>query len=264
MVALSLNLEDCDPISFVYISFFHNHFLYYQSIFLHNFINCFTQRDIKEKYMKIIFTIFVKQQSNKSAGYKLWHLLSIKSKCIILQKKIMQHDSQQNINASGWYKLQLTLQYFTVKSLYFLFLPFFFYSDISKHTASFFIFIRNKKIQASALIISQTDHKLMLVILFWRHHWYLLWPLFSLWGAVEHFATQVLPAQPTKPWSLHMFKGTTLHSRSSIYKETLRLVTLLTLQHKSGCGGREKGSWRVRSSSLLNSNCQTWWSIDLD
>lgn len=74
MVALSLNLEDCDPISFVYISFFHNNFLYYQSIFLHNLINCFTQRDLKEKYMKIIFTIFEKRQSkrsNKSAGYKL-------------------------------------------------------------------------------------------------------------------------------------------------------------------------------------------------
>lgn len=235
MVALSLNLEDCDPISFVYISFFHNHFLYYQSIFLHNFINCFTQRDIKEKDMKIIFTIFVKQQSkrsNKSAGYKLWHLLSIKSKCIILQKKIMQHDSQQNINASGWYKLQLTLQYFTVKSFYFLFLSFLFFSTVTSQNTLpvfFFIFIRIKKIQASALIISQIDHKLMLVILFWRHHWYLLWPLFSLWGAVEHFATQVLPAQPTKPWSLHMFKCTTLHSRSSTYKETLRLVTLLTL-----------------------------------
>lgn len=126
--------------------------------------------------------------------------------------------------------VDITVLYSKKPLFSFPFLSFLFYSDISKHTARFFfIFIRNKKIQASALIISQTDHKLMLVILFWRHHWYLLWPPFSLWGAAEHFATEVLPAQPTKPWSLHMFKCTTLHSRSSTYKETLRLVTLLTL-----------------------------------
>jgi len=49
MVVLSLNLEDCDPISVVYISFFPKHFLYYQSIFLRDLINCFTQGDLREK-----------------------------------------------------------------------------------------------------------------------------------------------------------------------------------------------------------------------
>lgn len=189
MVVLSLNLGDCDPISFVYISFFHNHFLYNQSIFLHNFINCFTQKALKEKYMEIIFNIFVKRQSkrsNKSAGYKLWHLLSIKSIHHIAKENNATWLTAKHINASGWYKLQLTLQYFTVKTFIFSSFPFFsfhFHSDIiSKiHCQLLLIFIRNKKIQASALIISQADHKLVLVVRLWRQHWYLLWPLFSHW-----------------------------------------------------------------------------------
>lgn len=49
MVVLSLNLEDCDPISVAYISFFPKCFLYHQTIFLHDFINCFTQGDLREK-----------------------------------------------------------------------------------------------------------------------------------------------------------------------------------------------------------------------
>lgn len=49
MVVLSLNLEDCDPISVVYVSFFPKGLLYHQSIFLHDFIDCFTQGDTTEK-----------------------------------------------------------------------------------------------------------------------------------------------------------------------------------------------------------------------
>lgn len=136
------------------------------------------------------------KRSNKSSGYKLWHLLSIKSIHHIAKANNATWLTAKHINASWWYKLQLTLQYFTIKSLYFIFLSFLFLSFlflqwhyIKIHCQLLLIFIRNKKIQASALIISQTDHKLLLVIQLWRKHWYLLRPLFSHWVAVEHFAS---------------------------------------------------------------------------
>jgi len=76
--------------------------------------------------------------------------------------------------------LRLILQYFTVKSRFFLFFSFLFslsfpflflflfFSTVTlpQNTLLVSLFFRRiNKIQASALIISQTDHKIVLVIL---------------------------------------------------------------------------------------------------
>lgn len=115
--------------------------------------------------MKIIF-IFVKQQSKRSSkstaiNYDIYCLLSI-----ILHKKIMRVTTK-HINASEWYR---PLQHYSPlqwkAACYFSFLQ---WHDPKRHCQFLLFFIRTKKIQAFVLIMSQTDNKIVLVILLQRH-----------------------------------------------------------------------------------------------
>lgn len=98
------------------------------------------------------------------------------------------------------------------------------------HCQLLLIFIRNKKIQASVLIISQTDHKLVLVIQLWRHHWYLLWPLFSHWVAVEHFASSSTTCTVNQALkSPHVQVHNTLFKQFYLWRDTDISDTVYTL-----------------------------------
>lgn len=106
--------------------------------------------------MKIIFTIFVKQlskRSNESASYKLWHLLSTRSIHHIVQENNAMRVTAKhiNINAFKWYKPQLTLWWKAAFVLSFLQ-----WQSLKIHWQLLLLSVRIKKIQASALVISQT------------------------------------------------------------------------------------------------------------
>lgn len=191
--------------------------------------------------MKIIF-IFVKQQSKRSSksaaiNYDIYCLLSI-----ILHKKIMRVTTK-HINASEWYRPQQHYSPLQWKAAcYFSFLQ---WHDPKRHCQFLLFFIRTKKIQAFVLIMSQTDDKIVLVILLETHQ------LLSAMATLCSFSSSWMFCclkyyQHSKPSPKQP------HAQHSVQAEFyLKRDTRISYVVDTGCGGAQQGSWCIRSSLLL-------------
>lgn len=190
------------------------------------------------------------KRSKRSAGYKLWHLLSIKSIHHIAQENNARWVTVKriNINASEWYKPQVDITVFYSEKPLFSFLQ---WHYLKIHCQLLLFFIRIKKIQASALIISQTDHKIVLVILLWRHQLAsapaTLWPLSSCWMFcwLKYYLYSKPSPKISTCWSAQ-------HSIQAVFylKTDNKISDAVDTLAQDRLWGREKGSWCVRCLPL--------------